>query len=226
MQGEMRPMRADEILNKTLTQNEFATDQRDVFDLLWIKCERPSVLILGLTVALEETATEVHTGLSHPKIAPSSIMLLASDAAGVSEVSEDARVLQEVYPDSIILVFGVHPDVSLAKVAIKSGARGFVHAGMSPQQIIRAMEVAAEGELVLPRALLEDFVLSEEQVGLGVLSARQREILNLLAEGLSNAEIGDRLHLAESTVKQHLRTSYKILGVSSRIEAAGLVRTQ
>ncbi|HSK98955.1 MAG TPA: response regulator transcription factor [Rubrobacteraceae bacterium] len=218
-------MQADEILKKTLTQVECATDKCDVFDLLWIKCESPSVMILGLTLALEETATQVHTGLSHPEMAPSSIMLLANNASSVSEVSEDVEVLQELYPDSIILVFGVHPDVSLAKVAIKCGARGFVHAGMSPQQIARAMEVAAEGELVLPRALLEDFILSEEQVGLGVLSARQREILNLLAEGMSNAEIGDRLHLAESTVKQHLRTSYKILGVSSRIEAAGLVRT-
>jgi DNA-binding NarL/FixJ family response regulator len=59
---------------------------------------------------------------------------------------------------------------------------------------------------------------------LEILSFRQRQILELVVEGLSNAEIAGRLYLAESTVKQHLRAAYKLLGVRSRTEAAKLIR--
>jgi DNA-binding NarL/FixJ family response regulator len=54
--------------------------------------------------------------------------------------------------------------------------------------------------------------------------ARQREILEHLSEGLTNAQIAKRLFLTESTVKQHLRQAYKALGVSNRTEAARLIR--
>jgi DNA-binding NarL/FixJ family response regulator len=67
--------------------------------------------------------------------------------------------------------------------------------------------------------------LSEEELAnLAALSARQREILGYVVEGLFNAEIGQRLFLLESTIKQHLRTAYKLLGVNNRTEAAKLFR--
>jgi DNA-binding NarL/FixJ family response regulator len=68
-------------------------------------------------------------------------------------------------------------------------------------------------------------VLTDDQSGdLAGLSARQREILGYVVEGLSNAEIGRRLYLSESTIKQHLRAAYKLLGVSNRTEAAKTMR--
>jgi DNA-binding NarL/FixJ family response regulator len=84
--------------------------------------------------------------------------------------------------------------------------------------------VATRGELVAPRELLR-YVLSQDHAGnLDTLSVRQREILGYVVEGLSNAEIGRRLYLSESTIKQHLRAAYKLLGVSNRTEAANLFR--
>jgi DNA-binding NarL/FixJ family response regulator len=89
-----------------------------------------------------------------------------------------------------------------------------------PDQLVRALAVAAKGELVAPRELLR-YVLTKDYCGdLGALSARQREILGYVVEGLSNAEIGRRLYLSESTIKQHLRAVYRVLGVSNRTEAA------
>jgi DNA-binding NarL/FixJ family response regulator len=86
------------------------------------------------------------------------------------------------------------------------------------------LAVAARGELVAPRELLE-YVLTKDRSGdLATLSVRQREILGHVVEGLSNAEIGRRLYLSESTIKQHLRAAYKLLGVSNRTEAANLFR--
>ena len=102
---------------------------------------------------------------------------------------------------------------------------GLLGAGMRPERILRAVRAALRGETVLPRALLAEWVDEHRPPDLGVLlSARQREILGLLAEGATNAQIAGRLFLSESTVKQHLRAAYKTLGVRNRREAAALWR--
>ncbi|HSL00930.1 MAG TPA: response regulator transcription factor [Rubrobacteraceae bacterium] len=221
---DAQPERAEADPVISLAQTGRARDEREPSGLIWLRCELPcSVVTLGLKLALEKARTQqVYTGPSRPKTAPSSIILCTN---GVATASEGVKELRDLYPDSSILVFGVYADLSLAKVALRSGARGFMHTGMSAQQIVRAVEVAAKGELVLPRALLEAFILNEEQVELGALSIRQGEVVGLVVEALTNAQIAKRLHLAESTVKQHLRASYKILGVSNRTEAMNLLRT-
>jgi DNA-binding NarL/FixJ family response regulator len=114
-------------------------------------------------------------------------------------------------------------DLPLARAALRLGARGFIHAGMELDQLARAAEVAAKGEIVVPRKLLEYLIANEEPADLDALTARQREILELVARGYSNARIANDLFLSESTVKQHLRATYKVLGVSDRKEAARLV---
>ena len=136
----------------------------------------------------------------------------------------EVKRLKEENPEATILVFGSGLDLPLARAALRAGARGFIHAGMTPKQLIQAVRVAAEGEIVAPRRLLEYLRNHEERTDLIALKARQREILGLVVEGLSNAEIGNRLHLSESTIKQHLRAAYKALGVKNRTEAAKLIR--
>ncbi len=84
--------------------------------------------------------------------------------------------------------------------------------------------MAETGEIVAPRKLVEYLLTPEGKADLDALSARQREILELVVEGLSNAEIGRRLYLSVSTIKQHLRAAYKVLGVHNRTEAARLIR--
>ena len=153
---------------------------------------------------------------------PSCVILCAS---GHESLSERVQFYRELCPDPPpIVVFGPQLDLPLARDALRAGASGFVHAEMTPDQLVRAVTVAARGELVAPRELLR-YVLTEDQSGdLAALSARQREILGYVVEGLSNAEIGRRLYLSESTIKQHLRSAYKLLGVSNRTEAANLFR--
>ena len=117
------------------------------------------------------------------------------------------------------------PDPEVARTALRSGARGFVHAGMPPEQLARAIEVASRGETVVPRGLLDLLIASEAPAALlDGLTARQREILGLVSEGLSNAQIAGRLFLSESTVKQHLSAAYKTLRVKNRAQAARVFR--
>jgi DNA-binding NarL/FixJ family response regulator len=188
--------------------------------LVWVDCPR-SVMSAGLVRALEKRAT-VHQGPKPPEDVPSCVILCANSREGLSERVEFYQELSQDAPP--IVVFSPQLDLPLARDALQAGASGFVHAEMMPDQLVRALAVAARGELVAPRELLR-YVLSRDQSGdLAALSVRQREILGYVVEGLSNAEIGRRLYLSESTIKQHLRAAYKLLGVSNRTEAANLFR--
>lgn len=189
-------------------------------NVVWVDCPH-SLGSAGLVRALEEVAT-VHRGPEPPGDILSCVILCAN---GHQNLSERVGYYRELSPDSPpVVVFSPQLDLPLARDALQAGATGFVHAEMTPDQLVRAVAVATRGELVAPRELLR-YVLIEDQSGdLDALSARQREILEFVVEGLSNAEIGRRLYLSESTIKQHLRSAYKLLGVSNRTEAANLVR--
>lgn len=187
--------------------------------LVWIDCPYP-VMYLGLAKILEKEA-RVQVGREAPsEESPAFIISITEDTEGLSE---SIKRLQEVNPDAPILVFGLHLDLPLAWAALREGARGFIHGAMQPEQIIRAIKVAKKGEIVAPRELL-GYLIAKELTDPNALSARQREILGLVREGLTNAQIAEKLFLSESTVKQHLRAAYKILGVRNRIEAARLMR--
>ena len=83
-----------------------------------------------------------------------------------------------------ILVIAPQNNPKLAEASSRGGARGFVHAGMRPEQILRALSVASKGEIVAPRGLLEFLQTDESNLAnLDSLSARQQEILELVAEG-------------------------------------------
>jgi DNA-binding NarL/FixJ family response regulator len=194
----------------------FAMPQKTI----WLDCDPNSVMIVGLKRTLEQWA-RVRIGRGAPGNGPSSVILCSEDA---SHVTERVRRVKTEDPEASILVFASEVDLPLARAALRAGANGYIHAGMRPEHIGRAVEVAAQGEIVAPRKLLEYLLTSEEPADIEALSARQREILGFVVEGLSNAEIGKRLYLSESTIKQHLRAAYKVLGVKNRTEAAKLVR--
>jgi DNA-binding NarL/FixJ family response regulator len=85
---------------------------------------------------------------------------------GDESLSNGIRRIQEVDPRIAILVFSLNLNPPLAKTALRSGARGFIHAGMQPDQIVRAVEVATEVEIVAPRKLLEYLMDYQEPASL------------------------------------------------------------
>jgi DNA-binding NarL/FixJ family response regulator len=195
-------------------------DSTKPLGLVWVDCPH-SVVSAGLVRALEKQAM-VHQGPKPPGDVPSCIILCANSHEGLSERVEFYREQNLDAPP--VVVFCPQLDLPLARDALQAGASGFVHAEMMPDQLLRALAVVARGELVAPRELLRYLLNEDVPANLGALSARQREILGYVVEGLSNAEIGRRLYLSESTIKQHLRAAYKLLGVSNRTEAANLFR--
>jgi DNA-binding NarL/FixJ family response regulator len=124
--------------------------------------------------------------------------------------------------------------------AIQAGASGFLLKDVHPPQLVDAIRVVAAGDALLApsvtRRLLERFAATLPTTDLGPpptlqsLSERELEILKLLAGGLSNAELAERLVLSEATVKTHVSSILRKLGVRDRVQAvilaydAGLVR--
>jgi DNA-binding NarL/FixJ family response regulator len=201
---------------------------------MWIKSTYPSVLSVGLERALKTSGTSVHRGPQAPQGAEALSVGLysATSQDDDSDIASEVQDLKIVAPDAAIVVFGATADLSLARAALQAGADGFLHAGMPPEQIARALHKAQSGHEVLPRELLRGVIkemmdnkemMDKEGRALSKLNARKVEILEMVTEGLSNAQIAKRLYLSESTIKQHLRTAYKALGVKTRNQAAALM---
>jgi DNA-binding NarL/FixJ family response regulator len=199
-----------------------ATSAAKPLGLVWVLTPSYSITAAGLKQALEGKA-EVHIGGESCAGSPSCVVLYGG---GTEEgCLEGMGRIRELHPDVPLLVLGSQLDLALAWATLKNGADGFVHAQMHPAQVLGAVEVVQKGELAAPRQLLRWYFLSQnENPTIGELSARQREILELAVEGLSNAEIAWRLYLSESTIKQHLRAVYKVLGVRNRTQAAKAMR--
>jgi DNA-binding NarL/FixJ family response regulator len=202
------------------TERRVPGDDREPLGLIWIDSPYPLAGI-GLARILEAEA-RVHVGHEPPKGEQPSVVIFGT--GGAEGLLEGVKRLRKQSPDAVVLVFGFYLDLPVARTALRSGARGYIHSGMQPRQMIRAVKVAREGQIVAPRELLEYLISNDDIAGLDILSNRQREILDLVGEGLTNGEIAKRLFLTESTVKQHLRGAYKALGVSNRTEAARLIR--
>jgi DNA-binding NarL/FixJ family response regulator len=189
--------------------------------LVWVLTPSYSTTMAGLKQTLEGKAY-VKIGGESSAGSPSCVVLYAG---GMDEGwREGMGRIRELYPGVPLLILGAQLDLELAWATLKNGADGFVHAMMDPAQVISAVEVVQKGELAAPRQLLGHFLSQNDNPKIGDLTARQREILEMVMEGLSNAQIAGRLYLSESTIKQHLRAVYKELGVRNRTEAAKTMR--
>ena len=186
---------------------------------VWLRCEYP-VVARGLASILGGVA-EVRYERLKGEVTPPYCTVVCDEGEHLTEKIRDVR---EAVPEVPLLVVGLLNDAKYAKTALRSGASGFIHIGMAPAQIRRALGLVCEGETVVPRDLVADIVKEEEVIDPLVLTPRQREILNLVADGLTNAQIAGRLFLSEYTIKQHLRAAYKILDVRNRVEAARIFR--
>ncbi len=131
-------------------------------------------------------------------------------------------------PDSGIIALTMHRQDQYVFEAMRAGARGYLLKDAKPTDLVFAIRMVARGaSLIDPRmttSVLKEFrrlaSQAEEQQGVSGLTPKEVEILKLLAMGLSNKEIGQRLCLAEKTVKNYLSTIFQKLQITDRVQAA------
>ncbi|MFZ1397206.1 MAG: response regulator transcription factor [Candidatus Promineifilaceae bacterium] len=133
------------------------------------------------------------------------------------------------WPVVRIMMLTVSEDQDTLMAALKAGARGYVLKGVTARDLANAVRVVAGGDIYISPALaggiLFELTANKQAADpITTLTDRERDILGLVAEGLTNREIGDQLHLAEKTIKHYMTNVLQKLQVRSRVEAALLAQ--
>jgi two-component system nitrate/nitrite response regulator NarL len=137
---------------------------------------------------------------------------------------EAAREAREASPTTQIVMLTVSEDEDDLRSAIDAGASGYVLKGVAGRELVAILRQVAGGDRYvssrLAFAALRQGPQAHDADPLAELTEREREILDLVGEGLSNAEVGERLVIAEKTVKHYMTSILAKLGARSRVEAA------
>lgn len=142
---------------------------------------------------------------------------------------EATACIKKEYPNVKVIVLTSFSDQAHVLPALKAGASGYILKDIEPDQLVEAIRSAYKGNIQLhpdiANALLSQTLPEEEKeeepsVQVGVLTARENEVLQLLAKGMSNKEIASVLVITEKTVKAHMSSILSKLHLSDRTQAA------
>lgn len=158
----------------------------------------------------------------HPDIV---VLDLAMPGGGGIEVTKAVALRS---PATFVLILTVSEDPDDLLAALKEGAHGYVLKGVSGSGLVHAVRSVLAGDVYVTRDLasriLQEMSSPAPADPLEGLTARERDILELLASGLTNREIGERLFISEKTVKHYMTGVLRKLHVRSRVEAALLAQ--
>ena len=130
---------------------------------------------------------------------------------------ELSRQVAREAPDTAVLLYTGSPDPSVLTRALVAGPAGIALKAGAPQELVGAIRVIARGGTYFDPRLKG--MLAARKVRARVLSAREREVLSLLAEGLTGEDIAERLVLSPETVRTHVRNAMRKLDAKTRVHA-------
>ena len=171
------------------------------------------------------------------EIAEANCDLALLDSLSTSESIRLVEELSERMPRTKVILFGMDEDPGCFLRAVRLGIRGYLLKDASSAEVIAAVQGVTRGQAICPPrlcALLFEFVSKEFRRKSGVadpltranlgLTHRQRELMTLVAEGLTNKEIAASLNLSEFTVRNHISRIMKQVDADNRYQAVEVIR--
>ena len=148
------------------------------------------------------------------------VILMDLSMPGMDGITATRRILAR-RPQACVVALTSFGDRERVITMVDAGARGYLVKDGDPEELVSAIRAAAAGGAPLAPVAASALLRSRQARSfLQELTAREREVLELLAAGLSNRVIGERLGVTEATVKAHLTRVYTRLGVTDRVSAA------
>jgi len=130
-----------------------------------------------------------------------------------------AKEITTEVPESSVLMFTAYAERSLLSRGLEAGAKGYILKEATHQTLLRAIQKVTDGDGYVDPALMPAFLNKERE---NMLTAREREILQLLADGMSNADVAAKLFISQETVKSHVRHILSKLEADTRTHAVAI----
>ncbi len=181
-----------------------------------------------VTEADSGTAVVEQSRFHKPDVAVIDIKMPGLDGLGALEALRSTAPATKVL---MLTSFGAEPNVMRA---LENGASGFLLKNCTPDELIRAVRAAHDGDAYLSPAVTRMLLgwvnpaathrRTDAADRLAILSAREHDVLRLIAQGMSNADIGRSLHMSEPTIKTYVSRILAKLGCANRVQVALLAR--
>jgi len=146
------------------------------------------------------------------------VVILDVRMPGMDGLAAAKEITSEI-PETAVLMFTAFAERSLLTRGLESGAKGYILKEAPHQTIVRAIQKVADGDGYVDPALMPAFLTKERE---NILTAREREILQLLADGMSNADVAAKLFISQETVKSHVRHILSKLEADTRTHAVAI----
>ncbi|HVI38157.1 MAG TPA: response regulator transcription factor [Gaiellales bacterium] len=146
------------------------------------------------------------------------VVILDVRMPGMDGLAAAKEITSEI-PETAVLMFTAFAERSLLTRGLESGAKGYILKEAPHQTIVRAIQKVADGDGYVDPALMPAFLTKERE---NMLTAREREILQLLADGMSNADVAAKLFISQETVKSHVRHILSKLEADTRTHAVAI----
>jgi DNA-binding NarL/FixJ family response regulator len=179
--------------------------------------ERSGVEIVGRASDGQEALVQIVA--QHPRVAIIDVRM--PRLSGIEVATKSAAVA----PNTSIIFYTAYGDRALLSEALDVGARGFVLKEAPLPDLVRAVERVAAGDAYVD-PVLAGILVSAQSEKIPSLTQREREVLRLLADGLSNEEIGKRLFISPETVRTHVRKAMAKLEADTRTQAVAIALRQ
>lgn len=140
------------------------------------------------------------------------------------EIGQTMRTCREAAPEARVCVLSAHVMPEVMQRCLSAGADAFIVKDISPTELVRALAMVASGTPYVDPRIAGGLLRHRSSTGgrpqMNSLSARETEIIQLIAQGMSNKEIGATLRLSEKTVKNNISRIFSKLNINARTQAA------